>query len=212
MSGCMRYAASSSVLIWNSSASTHADTDKIGRDAADLCGLDRRTGVLATDDIDALIALNADCVVYTSQAETRPHDALAEMSPIPAGGHECRWDVVRLAGGARTGRRLAARAAGTGVFRGRYDVVHQRNRPGVLRRHPGLHRAEPDGPGDRNHRAGDLRLRHLRRRRIHRRQFRFRDHAGSHADNVLARCSRVDVGRAGAQPGRRSRHRTRRGP
>jgi hypothetical protein len=54
--------------------------DKIGRDAADLCGLDRRTGVLATDDIDALIALNADCVVYTSQAETRPHEALAEMS------------------------------------------------------------------------------------------------------------------------------------
>ncbi len=54
--------------------------DKIGRDAADLCGLHRRTGVLATDDIDALIALNADCVVYTSQAETRPHDALAEMS------------------------------------------------------------------------------------------------------------------------------------
>ena len=31
--------------------------DKIGRDAADLCGLDRPTGVLATDDIDALIAL-----------------------------------------------------------------------------------------------------------------------------------------------------------
>jgi hypothetical protein len=54
--------------------------DKVGRDAADLCGIDRRTGVLATDDIDALIALNADCVVYTSQAETRPHDALAEMS------------------------------------------------------------------------------------------------------------------------------------
>jgi hypothetical protein len=54
--------------------------NKIGRDAADLCGLDRRTGVLATDDIDALIALRADCVVYTSQAETRPHEALAEMS------------------------------------------------------------------------------------------------------------------------------------
>ncbi len=54
--------------------------DKIGHDAADLCGIDRRTGVWATDDIDALIALNADCVVYTSQAETRPHDALAEIS------------------------------------------------------------------------------------------------------------------------------------
>jgi hypothetical protein len=54
--------------------------DKIGRDAADLCGFDRPTGVLATDDIDALIELNADCVVYTSQAETRPHEALREIS------------------------------------------------------------------------------------------------------------------------------------
>ena len=54
--------------------------DKIGRDAADLCGLDRPTGVLATDDIEALIALNADCVVYTSQAETRPREALGEIS------------------------------------------------------------------------------------------------------------------------------------
>jgi 2,4-diaminopentanoate dehydrogenase len=53
--------------------------DKTGRDAADLCGLDLPTGVLATDDIDALIALNADCVVYTSQAETRPREAQSEI-------------------------------------------------------------------------------------------------------------------------------------
>lgn len=54
--------------------------DKMGRDAADLCGLDRPTGVVATDDIDALVALGADCVVYTSQAETRPHEALEQIS------------------------------------------------------------------------------------------------------------------------------------
>ncbi len=53
---------------------------KIGRDAAELCGLDRPTGVFATDDIDALVALDADCVVYTSQAETRPYEALGEIS------------------------------------------------------------------------------------------------------------------------------------
>jgi hypothetical protein len=53
--------------------------DKIGRDAADLCGLDRPTGVVATDDIDALLALKPDCVVYMSQAETRPHEALDEI-------------------------------------------------------------------------------------------------------------------------------------
>ena len=54
--------------------------DKIGRDAADLCGLAEATGVVATDDIDALIALGADCVVYTSQAETRPKEALREIA------------------------------------------------------------------------------------------------------------------------------------
>ena len=56
--------------------------DKIGRDAADLCGLGLPTGVLATDDIDALIALNADCVVYTSQAETRPREAQSEDATL----------------------------------------------------------------------------------------------------------------------------------
>ncbi|OBG88358.1 dihydrodipicolinate reductase [Mycobacterium sp. E802] len=53
--------------------------DKIGRDAAELCGIAQPTGVIATDDIDALVALQADCVVYTSQAETRPHDAMADI-------------------------------------------------------------------------------------------------------------------------------------
>lgn len=58
----------------------HANSpNKIGRDAAELCGLDRPTGVIATDDIEQLLALEADCVVYTSQAETRPHAALDEI-------------------------------------------------------------------------------------------------------------------------------------
>lgn len=54
--------------------------DKIGRDAADLCGLEEPTGITATDDVDALLALGADCVVYTAQAETRPMEAIEEIS------------------------------------------------------------------------------------------------------------------------------------
>lgn len=54
--------------------------DKIGRDAAELCGLTAPTGITATDDIDALLALDADCLVYTSQAETRPQEAIDELS------------------------------------------------------------------------------------------------------------------------------------
>jgi hypothetical protein len=37
--------------------------DKVGRDAGELCGLPR-TGVIATDDVEALLALRADCVNY----------------------------------------------------------------------------------------------------------------------------------------------------
>jgi hypothetical protein len=37
--------------------------DKVGRDVGELCGIDP-LGVAATDDVDALLALRPDCVVY----------------------------------------------------------------------------------------------------------------------------------------------------
>jgi 2,4-diaminopentanoate dehydrogenase len=65
----------------------HASSpSKIGRDAAELCGLDQPTEVIATDDVDALVALKADCVVYTSQAETRPEAAVGELAKFLAAG------------------------------------------------------------------------------------------------------------------------------
>jgi len=63
-----------------------ASPNKIGRDAAELCGLDEPTGVVATDNIDALIALKPDCVVYTAQGETRPMEAIEQMSKFLAAG------------------------------------------------------------------------------------------------------------------------------
>lgn len=41
--------------------------DKAGRDAGELCGLDA-TGVVATDDIEDVVALGADCVLYMPRA------------------------------------------------------------------------------------------------------------------------------------------------
>jgi 2,4-diaminopentanoate dehydrogenase len=61
-------------------------SDKIGRDAAELCGLDEPTGVIATDDVDALVGLGADCVVYTSRGETRPMEAIDQMSRFLSAG------------------------------------------------------------------------------------------------------------------------------
>lgn len=63
-----------------------ASADKIGKDAAQLCGLDEPTGIIATDDIDALCDLGADCVVYTSQGETRPMEAIEQMAKFLEAG------------------------------------------------------------------------------------------------------------------------------
>ena len=59
--------------------------DKAGRDAGELCGLPP-TGVLATNDSDAVLALSADCVSYTATADLRPTDAIADMARIAASG------------------------------------------------------------------------------------------------------------------------------
>lgn len=63
-----------------------ASLEKIGRDAAELCGRGEPTGVIATDDLDALLALEPDCVVYTAQGETRPMEAIEQMTKILAAG------------------------------------------------------------------------------------------------------------------------------
>lgn len=59
---------------------------KIGLDAAELCGLDAATGITATNDIDALIALEADCIMYTTQGESRGEEPIKEMAAFLAAG------------------------------------------------------------------------------------------------------------------------------
>ncbi len=41
-----------------------SNPDKVGRDVGDICGLDDQLSVIATDDVDALIALNPDALVH----------------------------------------------------------------------------------------------------------------------------------------------------
>ena len=43
--------------------------DKVGRDAGELAGV-APVGVLATDDVDALIGTAPDCVIYTPRVST----------------------------------------------------------------------------------------------------------------------------------------------
>ena len=59
---------------------------KAGRDAADLAGLDQATGVLATTDLDAVLATNPECAVYTALADNRLVEALEDYRRILAAG------------------------------------------------------------------------------------------------------------------------------
>jgi 4-hydroxy-tetrahydrodipicolinate reductase len=60
--------------------------DKIGKDAAELCGWPRATGVRATGDAAQLLALDADCVCYTAQGETRIRETIEDLCRILASG------------------------------------------------------------------------------------------------------------------------------
>jgi hypothetical protein len=59
--------------------------DKDGADAGALCGRPA-TGVPATRDAEAILALDADCVVYTATADRRPFDAIKDIARILASG------------------------------------------------------------------------------------------------------------------------------
>ncbi|WP_319435694.1 dihydrodipicolinate reductase [Mycobacterium sp. RTGN5] len=53
--------------------------DKRGRDAGDLCGLPT-TGVIATSDVDAALAVDADAVAYFASGDFRYHDAAQDIA------------------------------------------------------------------------------------------------------------------------------------
>jgi 4-hydroxy-tetrahydrodipicolinate reductase len=66
--------------VWVSSES------KVGKDAAELAGLDNSTGVTATTDLDAVLADKPECAVYTAMADNRLPDALEDYRRILAAG------------------------------------------------------------------------------------------------------------------------------
>ncbi|MGV0772974.1 NAD(P)H-dependent amine dehydrogenase family protein [Mycobacterium syngnathidarum] len=66
--------------VWVSSSA------KAGKDAGELAGLDVSTGILATTDLDAILAAKPDCVVYTALADNRLPEALEDYRRILAAG------------------------------------------------------------------------------------------------------------------------------
>jgi len=60
--------------------------EKAGKDAGELAGLGRELGVIASNDTDALLALEPDCVVYTAMADDRLMEALEDLKRILRAG------------------------------------------------------------------------------------------------------------------------------
>jgi hypothetical protein len=64
------------------------DPAKVGRDAAELCGLDTPSGVVATDDDAELLALGAECLAYFGNGVMREDGVVRDMVPYLQRGHD----------------------------------------------------------------------------------------------------------------------------
>jgi hypothetical protein len=68
---------------------------KVGKDAGELAGLDVATGVVATNDLDAIVAAKPECVVYCAMGDVRLKEAMADVRTFLSAG----IDVVGSAPG-----------------------------------------------------------------------------------------------------------------
>ncbi len=84
----------------------HSDS-KAGQDAGVLCG-GKPVGVTATQDADALLALDADCICYTASSDIRPGQVVEDLCRMLASGKNVvNTSFVPL---------LFPKAAGDGVY------------------------------------------------------------------------------------------------
>lgn len=60
---------------------------KVGLDAGAIAGLSR-VGVAATNDVDAILRMDADCVCYTATADLRPFEAIEDIARILESGKD----------------------------------------------------------------------------------------------------------------------------
>ena len=102
--------------------------DKVGRDAADLCGWPEPTGVVATDDVDALLALRPDACCYNPLWPDVDHlVALLEhgvnvctSAAWITGGKQSPEDLARIRAACETG---GASIFGSGAHPGMTNLV-----------------------------------------------------------------------------------------
>ncbi|MCV7039246.1 dihydrodipicolinate reductase [Mycolicibacterium moriokaense] len=70
--------------------------EKVGVDAGQLCGTSE-VGVLATDDLSAVLALSPDCVMYSATAVRREEEAIADIAAyLEAGINVVTFSTIPL--------------------------------------------------------------------------------------------------------------------
>lgn len=101
--------------------------DKVGKDAGDIAGMDK-TGVIATSDVDALLDLKADCLVYQGNYAAREAQCIADVLPFLATGTNCVTPALMDLVAPRYGRpefvepvEKACRKGGSSIFCGGTD-------------------------------------------------------------------------------------------
>ena len=169
-----------------------------GSDAGELVRPRRPTGVVATNDADALLALDADCVCYTATGDLRPNEAVDDMCRILESGKNVvstlgraarlpahRRPAMRCASSRTACRRAARRASRRASTRASPTTCCRSSLTGCVR----AHRL---GAGD-----GDPQLRHLRPARGALRDHGLRQAARQHAAAAAPRRAHVRVGRRG---------------
>ncbi len=100
-----------------------SNPDKVGRDAGELAGIDA-LGVLATDDTSVALSGSVDAVVYTATGDTRPDEALKDLTACLRAGanvvstafYPLLHPAQRAAGVARRGRCRRATTGDSSVF------------------------------------------------------------------------------------------------
>ena len=95
--------------------------DKAGRDVGEVCGIGE-IGVIATKDIDEIVALDADCVLYMPTGDWNPPAALDDICRLLASGKNVistavtAWIYPKAAGDEVVDRLEAACAEGQSSF------------------------------------------------------------------------------------------------
>src|SRR6476660_4863382 len=69
----------------------------VGLDAAEVAGLPETTGVVTTDDVDAVLAAKPSAVAYMASGDVRPDEAVNEIERcLQAGAHVVTPSVYAL--------------------------------------------------------------------------------------------------------------------